>query len=128
MITPNDMKNPWPGLAAGCALAAALVLSNGQTLAAGRPEGGAHGGGAPHGGAGGRGGPNFGGGGYGRGGHDFRGDRGRGGWGGGGWRAPPIIYGSPYYGECAGYYACPPPVIYGPGFGVALPGVSVGIY
>jgi hypothetical protein len=40
-----------------------------------------------------------------------------GGWGGGYYAAPPVVYGSP------GYY---PPVVYGPGVGVSLPGVSIG--
>ena len=35
------------------------------------------------------------------------------GWNGGYYRAPPVIYGSPYY---APYYA--PPLIYGPGIGL----------
>jgi hypothetical protein len=56
--------------------------------------------------------------------HSDRGDRGRGGWGGGSYyRAPPVVYGSPYY---APYYA-PPPVIYGPSVGIALPGIHIGI-
>jgi hypothetical protein len=42
-----------------------------------------------------------------------------GGWGGGYYAAPPVVYGSP------GYY--PPPVVYGPGVGVSLPGLSIGI-
>jgi len=42
-------------------------------------------------------------------------DRGRHhGWNGGYYRAPPVVYGSPYYQP---YYA-PPPVVYGPGFGL----------
>jgi hypothetical protein len=44
------------------------------------------------------------------------------GWSGGYWGAPPVVYGSPY---AYGYY--PPPVAYGPGIGVNLPGVSIGI-
>jgi hypothetical protein len=44
------------------------------------------------------------------------------GWSGGYWGAPPPVYG--YYGTY-GYY--PPPVVYGPGVGISLPGVSVGI-
>jgi hypothetical protein len=42
--------------------------------------------------------------------------------------APPVVYGSPYYGNGyygGGYYA--PPVVYGPGIGIGLPGVSIGI-
>jgi hypothetical protein len=42
-------------------------------------------------------------------------------WNGGYYHAPPVVYGSPYY---APYYA-PPPVVYGPGIGVTLPGVGV---
>jgi hypothetical protein len=35
-----------------------------------------------------------------------------------------VIYGSPYrYG-----YGYPPPVVYGPGIGINLPGVSIGIH
>ena len=43
--------------------------------------------------------------------------------------APPVVYGFPaiyggsYYGSP--YYA--PPVVYGPGVGIGLPGVSIGI-
>jgi hypothetical protein len=44
------------------------------------------------------------------------------GWSGGYYRSPPVVYGSPYR---YGYY--PPPVVYGPGIGVNLPGVSIGI-
>jgi len=36
-------------------------------------------------------------------------------WNGGYYRAPPVVYGSPYYQP---YYA--PPVVYGPGFGLNL--------
>jgi hypothetical protein len=36
-------------------------------------------------------------------------------WNGGYYRAPPVVYGSPYY---APYYA--PPLIYGPGFSVNI--------
>jgi len=45
-------------------------------------------------------------------------------WNGGYYVAPPVVYGSPYYG--APYYA-PPPVVYGPGVGIALPGVNINI-
>jgi len=38
---------------------------------------------------------------------------------GGYYGAPPVVYGSPYY--------YPPPVVFGPGIGINLPGVSVGI-
>jgi hypothetical protein len=38
-----------------------------------------------------------------------------------------VVYGSPYGG---GYYGSPyyaPPVVYGPGIGISLPGVNIGI-
>jgi hypothetical protein len=35
-----------------------------------------------------------------------------------------VFYGSPYYDRP--YYA--PPAVYGPGIGIYVPGVSVGIY
>jgi hypothetical protein len=44
------------------------------------------------------------------------------GWTGGYYNAPPVVYGSPY---AYGYY--PPPVAYGPGIGINLPGVNIGI-
>ena len=44
------------------------------------------------------------------------------GWSGGYWGAPPVVYGSPY---SYGYY--PPPTVYGPGIGINLPGVSIGV-
>jgi hypothetical protein len=56
---------------------------------------------------------------------DFRGNRGHGGWGGGYDRAPPVVYGSPYYAPSP--YYLPPPVIYGPGIGIMMPGVNVNI-
>ncbi len=49
------------------------------------------------------------------------------GWDGGYYRAPPVVYGSPYR---SNYYGSPyysPPVVYAPGFGVSLPGISIGI-
>ncbi len=55
-----------------------------------------------------------------------RGGEGRGngyqhGWAGGGYYpAPPVVYGYP------GYY--PPPVVYGPGVGIALPGIGIIIH
>jgi len=52
-------------------------------------------------------------------GHDRGHDRGYG-WSGGYYAAPPVVYDAP------GYY--PPPVVYGPGIGINLPGVSVGIH
>ena len=41
--------------------------------------------------------------------------------------APPVIYGTPYYAPqyAPSYY--PPPVVYGPGIGINLPGVNIGI-
>ncbi|HZK92229.1 MAG TPA: hypothetical protein VFC56_18980 [Stellaceae bacterium] len=44
------------------------------------------------------------------------------GWSGGYWGAPPVVYGNPYR---YGYY--PPAAVYGPGIGINLPGVSIGI-
>ena len=46
---------------------------------------------------------------------------------GGYYRAPPVVYGSPYYGNYYGnpYYA--PPVVYGPGIGINLGGIGIGI-
>ena len=49
-------------------------------------------------------------------------------WNGGYYRAPPVVYGSPYYG--GGYYGSPyyaPPVVYGPGVGINLGGIGIGI-
>jgi hypothetical protein len=49
---------------------------------------------------------------------------------GGYYRAPPVVYGSPYYNGYNGYYGSPyyaPPVVYGPGVGISLPFVSIGI-
>jgi|SRR5579864_3010535 len=46
---------------------------------------------------------------------------------GGYYRSPPVVYGSPYNN---GYYGSPyyaPPVVYGPGIGISLPFVSIGI-
>jgi hypothetical protein len=55
---------------------------------------------------------------------DWDGNRGRHhNWNGGYYNAPPVVYGSSYYGSS--YYA--PPVIYGPGVGISLPGVNIGI-
>ena len=49
------------------------------------------------------------------------------GWSGNYYVAPPVIYGTPYYAPqyAPSYY--PPPVVYGPGVGINLPGVSIGI-
>jgi hypothetical protein len=47
--------------------------------------------------------------------------RGYGHWNGGYYRAPPVVYG----GYAPGYY--PPPVVYGPGIGIGLPGLNVNI-
>jgi hypothetical protein len=53
---------------------------------------------------------------------------------GGYYRAPPLIYGSPYrssyygspyYGGSPYYYA--PPVVFGPGIGINLPFIGIGI-
>jgi hypothetical protein len=51
--------------------------------------------------------------------HHDRGDRHDGDWEGGGYDAPPVVYGTPY--------AYPPPVVYGPGIVVQVPGISIGI-
>jgi hypothetical protein len=49
-------------------------------------------------------------------------------WNGGYYRAPPVVYGSSYrssyYGYPPAYY---PPVVYGPSFGISLPGINIGI-
>ena len=48
-------------------------------------------------------------------------------WNGGYYHASPVVYGSPYGN---GYYGTPcyaPPVVYGPGVGISLPGVNIGI-
>ncbi len=53
-------------------------------------------------------------------------------WNGGYYPAPPVVYGSTYgnryYGPSYGdpYYA-PPPVVYGPGIGINLPGIGIRI-
>ena len=47
---------------------------------------------------------------------------------GGYYTAPPVVYGSPYRGAYYGvpaYY--PPPVVYGPGIGINLGGIGIGI-
>ena len=50
---------------------------------------------------------------------------------GGYYRAPPVVYGSPYRGGYygSGYYGSPyyypPPVVYGPGIGITLPGIGI---
>ena len=44
---------------------------------------------------------------------------------------PPVVYGSPYDGSYYGspyYPAPPPPVVYGPGIGITVPGVSINIW
>lgn len=47
---------------------------------------------------------------------------------GGYYRAPPVVYGSPYRGGYYGNpYYYPPPVIYGPGIGINLGGIGIGI-
>jgi hypothetical protein len=47
--------------------------------------------------------------------------RGGGHWNGGYYAAPPVVYG----GYAPGYY--PPPVVYGPGIGIGLPGINLNI-
>ncbi len=53
-------------------------------------------------------------------------------WDGGYYRAPPVVYGSTYgrryYGPSYGdpYYS-PPPLVYGPGIGINLPGIGIRI-
>jgi len=42
--------------------------------------------------------------------------------------APPVIYGSPYDGSYYGSPYAPPPVVYGPGVGIGLPGVNINIW
>jgi hypothetical protein len=49
-------------------------------------------------------------------------------WNSGYYRTAPVVYGSPYNN---GYYGSPyyaPPVVYGPGIGISLPFVSIGIH
>ena len=46
-------------------------------------------------------------------------------WNGNHYRAPLVVYGG-YYGDRYGYY--PPPIIYGPGFGIYTPGLNVIIH
>ncbi len=58
---------------------------------------------------------------------DWRGDHRDRNWTGGYYRAPPVFYGSPYG---SSYYGSPygaPPVVYGPGIGINLPGINIGI-
>jgi hypothetical protein len=56
-------------------------------------------------------------------------NRGNGSWGGNYYVGPPVVYGTPYHG--LQYYGSPadvpPPVIYSPGIGINLPGVSIGV-
>jgi hypothetical protein len=49
------------------------------------------------------------------------------GWSGNYYAGPPVVYGTPYYAPqyAPSYY--PPPVVYGPGIGINLPGVNIGI-
>jgi hypothetical protein len=54
---------------------------------------------------------------------DHRDNRGHGGYGGGYYNPPPVVYGSP-----CGYGNCAPPVVYGPGIGIVLPNVVIGIH
>ncbi len=114
-------------LAAGLAISAFLVLGAVVAPANAAEQHPGHAGG--HGGG-------HGGGGHGGGrgavhGHGGGGGRGGGGYGGGGggyYAPPPVVYGSPYGGDYYGdpYYA--PPVIYGPGIGIALPGIGISIF
>ncbi len=46
-------------------------------------------------------------------------------WNGGYYRAPPVVY-EGRYNDGYGYY--PPPVVYGPGIGITLPGINIGIH
>jgi hypothetical protein len=49
-------------------------------------------------------------------------------WNRGYYGAPPVVYGSPYNN---GYYGSPyyaPPVVYGPGVGISVPFVNIGIH
>lgn len=43
------------------------------------------------------------------------------------YRAPPVVYGSQYGNSYYGAPYYPPPVVYGPGIGINLPGVSIGV-
>jgi hypothetical protein len=92
-------------LAAGLAISAFVVLGAVGTSASAEEHhgGGGHGGGhaAYHGG-----------------GHRGGYGGGNGGWDGGYYAAPPLVYGGP------SYY---PPVVYGPGIGIALPGIGINI-
>jgi hypothetical protein len=49
-------------------------------------------------------------------------------WNGGYYVAPPVVYGSPYGPSYYGSPYYPPPVVYGPGVGIYLPGISIGIH
>jgi hypothetical protein len=91
IIDSNSRRRLSARIAGGLALSAILLLGAFVTPA----EAGHRGGGWGHGG-----------GGY------YRG----GGWNRG-YYAPPVVYGSPYYGSP---YYYPPPVIYGPGIGVNI--------
>ena len=46
---------------------------------------------------------------------------------GGYYAAPPVVYGSPYGGAYYGSPYYPPPVVYGPGIGINLGGIGIGI-
>jgi hypothetical protein len=54
---------------------------------------------------------------------DHHGDNRARGWTGGRYAPPPVVYAAPVGGY--GYY--PPPVVYGPGIGINLGNVSIGI-
>jgi hypothetical protein len=62
-------------------------------------------------------------------GHSGGHERGRGNGGGGGYySAPPVVYGSQYDGSYYGSPYYPPPVVYGPGIGIGLPGVNINLW
>jgi len=110
MIGTSDTKSNHrlsAKLAAGLAISAFLVLGTFVASAGAQDRrGGDHRGGHERGGGH-------------RGGHE-RGYGGNRDWRGGGYYpAPPVVYGTPY--------DYPPPVVYGPGIGVYLPGINIEI-
>ncbi len=54
--------------------------------------------------------------------HEYYENHGYRSWHRGYYRAPPIIYNSPYYQPYGSPYYSPPPVIYGPGISIVIPG------
>jgi hypothetical protein len=57
-------------------------------------------------------------------------ERGYSNWGGSYYVSPPVYYGPQYYSPPPNYYApsyYPPPVVYAPGIGISVPGISIGI-